>query len=77
MSQGGEDTCPPKIYLNTFVTIKVPTVFALLEILQGDPMMYVGNQGAKIIMRKSKCRDTIMSHQELLIRPENFLEHER
>lgn len=42
MSQGGEDTCPPPIYLNTFVTIKMPPpriVFALLEILQGDPMM--------------------------------------
>lgn len=77
MSQGGEDTCPPQIYLNTFVTIKVPTVFALLEILQGDPMMYVGNQGAEIIMRKSKSQNTIVSHQELLIRPENFLEHER
>lgn len=40
-------------------------------------MMYVGNQEAKIIMKKSKSRDIIMSHQELLIRPENFLEHER
>lgn len=54
MSQGCGDTCPPQIYLDTVIIFKVPPRVWFVGNLQGDPMMYEENQGAKIIMKKKQ-----------------------